>query len=551
MRTFRTLVPAAVLLALLATPAGAGALEDGRTHLAAKRWPEAAAAFEKALEPAPPSKDAAVGYAEAVVGGKIAASYEKASSALQAALKGAPEDRDLRLALARVFAARGETDERWHADVEAQYRRILKANPDDEDAVAGLGLMYLARADHKRGLETLDAYLEKNPNAGKALRAKGEILYDQAVVAFRDGGGQKLTPAAKELFEKAHAAFVAATAAGATSFDAWLKRGYTAQYLGKVDDAGVAYERAIDLDPTSVLPLKALEATFRPKWNEKIAALVRAHPNAAMAQYYYAHALLVQGKPADAEKALRRYQELALTSQGTHGLLAKILLEKGDEKGAAKAFEKALEENPNDLEVLAALQVPLVDRVREAVGDNAKLKSAVADYRKLLAMAPQNPGIRNDLGFLLREAFGPNGTKSSASRPRWILDESVKAYEEASALIGEWRDEYQGSIRYPARHANAQVLNDTGLMFQYYPEVQDLAKAEAYYRRAQEWTQHGYWDAYTNLLKILRESERWADALEYAEACAEGLRDESGEANATFRATARGDAEQIRKRLPK
>jgi tetratricopeptide (TPR) repeat protein len=553
MRRSRTLWVATGLVLLLAGRAFAGALEDGRAHLAAKRFPEAAAAFEKALAGSPSSKEALGGYAQAVVGGKLADRYVKAQESLQTALKKAPDDRDLRLALARVFSARADQDPRWHADVEQQYRLLHKANPEDEDAVAGLGLMYLARADHARGLEILEPLLAAKPASAKAQRVKGEILYDQAVLSF--GKSKSIAGETKDLFEKARAAFRASVEADPSSFDAWLKRAYSAQYLGQVDtgataEATEAYEKALGLDGESELPLKGLSKVVPgDAWLAKLAALSAAHPKSPAVGRWYAYALLQGDKLDEAEKVLRALIAAAPTAKGAQSLLAQVLTKKGDEAGAAKAYEAALRENPEDATAIAALEAPLIERFKEATGDPGKLKALHADYRRLLEAAPRNIWIRNNLGLGLRDAFGPNKQKSGPTHPRWVLDESVKAYEEASALIGEWQEGFERTIPYATRHAYAQVLNDTGLMFQYYPEVEDLAKAEAYYRRAQEWTQHGYWDAYGNLMKILVAKERWQDAVEYAEACAEGLKNESGESNETYRATAAGEAEKLRKRL--
>jgi hypothetical protein len=104
---------------------------------------------------------------------------------------------------------------------------------------------------------------------------------------------------------------------------------------------------------------------------------------------------------------------------------------------------------------------------------------------------------------------------------------------------------------YKDRHQMAQLLNDTGLMFQYHKPVEDLKKAEAYYRAAMEWSQNGYWDTYGNLMKVLEAQQRWQDAYDFALDCAEGLKNEDGSPNETHRATARGKATELEAKLPK
>ena len=542
---------AVLSLAVLSAAVSAGPIETGNAALAEKRWAAAADSFQEAVKATPGSKDALRGLARAVAEGRLADRYDSTQTALFSALK-AGEDRSLRVALARLFSARAEQDPRYHADVEEQYRRVLKADPADEDAVVGTALMYLARADHARGLETLAPLLAQKPGSAAGLRAKGEILYDQAVLSYQQA--RKVEGETKSLFEQAKAAFQASTAADPASFDAWLKLGYTAQYLslagGSAAEAGAAYEKALALDGESELPLKGLFAVYGREWNDRVAKLAAAHPDAPRVQFWLADALYKAGKPAEAEAAVRRH--LSLTKQkkdAGHVLLGQILTAKGDEAGAAKAFEEALKDNPDHPGAIEPLEVRAREALQRVADDPAKLKAGVAEYRSFLAKTPRYVFGRNNLGLILRDAFGQSGQRSGPSKPRWMLDESVKAYEEAAALIGEWRPEYERTYPYALRHAYAQVLNDTGLMYQYYPEVEDLAKAESYYRLAQEWSQHGYWDAYTNLMRILTEKERWADALEYAEACAEGLKNESGEPNDSQRATAAGQAEQLRKKV--
>jgi cytochrome c-type biogenesis protein CcmH/NrfG len=557
MRLLRTSLLPLACVAFLAATAAAGPLETGRTALAEKRWADAATAFDEALKATPGSKEALMGLTTAVAEGKLVDRYQPTQTALLAALKASPDDRDVRLSLAKLFSARAEQDNRFHADVEEQYRRLLKADPADEDAVVGTAQMYFARADHKRGLELLEGFLATKPTSARALRWKGEILYDQGVLAFRDAG--KLDERSKGFFEGARAAFAASAGADPTSFDAWLKRGYAAQYLGlepgaaaRTEEAGTSYEKALELDPESNLPLLGLFAVFGHSWKDKVEKLVAAHKDAPRLQYWYADALHKNGKTKEAEAAVRRYLSLTKGNRAEgNALLAQVLIAKGDDAGAMKAFEDALKENPDLPAALEALDLRGRDAVTQAGSDPAKLKAAVAQYRAFLAKAPRYVFGRNNLGFMLRDAFGPEGTKSGGSRPRWILDESVKAYEEAVALIPEWQDDFRGTYPFALRYAYANVLNDTGLMYHYYPEVEDLAKAEKYYRAAQDWSQHGYWDAYTNLMKILVAKERWADAVEYSEACAEGLKDESGQPNESQRATAAGKAEELRKRLGK
>ena len=195
----------------------------------------------------------------------------------------------------------------------------------------------------------------------------------------------------------------ASVEADPAAFDAWLKRGYAAQYLGLVDEAGAAYEKALALDGDSDLPLRGLFATYGGSWNEKVAKLAAAYKDAPRLQYWYADSLFKAGKTEEAEAAVRRHLAAAKRRDEGNALLGQILAAKGEEGGSAKAFEDALKENPDHAGALEALDVRGREAVTRVAADPAKLKEAVATYRAFLAKAPRYVFGRNNLGFMLRE----------------------------------------------------------------------------------------------------------------------------------------------------
>ncbi len=540
-----------LVLAALVAPAFAGGVEEGKRLAKDGRHADAAAAFREALKASPTNREAILGLARAAADGRLGGeAYGEVEGRLRGLFKD-KEDREARIALGYVFLAWIAEDERYRADADDQFRRLLRADPADDEAAVGLARMYYAGADYDNGLKTLDEVLAKKPGSGLALYWKGELLYDRATQAF--GRVKTVDDDVRGMFEKALGAYEASTKADPARFDAWMKTGYCAQYLAGVDPskqavAQAAYEKAIDLDGESQLPLKGLAALHRSKpeaWVEALTRLVKEKPKAPAVTYWWAYQLRSSGKTEEAEKAYRafaaasRFPALGWYEIGT------LLAEKGDAPGAKKAFERSLELDPKHVRAGAAvdaLVAALNGRAQEAVRDGVKAKALLRDYEALANLVPWSSGVRNDAGFFAREAF--NETKDPA-----ILQASVKWYVAASALIPELREDLVESTPYPTRHGWAQILNDTGLMFQYYDATRDLGKAEAYYRKAMEWTQHGYWDAYGNLMKILKAASRWQDAFDFATACADGIKKENGEPNESFRGTCRGEAEMLAKKL--
>jgi Flp pilus assembly protein TadD len=557
MRIRLPLVP--LVLAALVGVAAAGPLEDGKKALAAGKNAEAAQAFRKAVEASPSNREALLGLAKATFEGRLADLYEDVGGLLRDALKAKPDDRELRLALGHHYLAWMDVDDRYRADVQDQFGRLLEANPEDEDAVVGLARMYYAAAQPRQGLERIDAFLAKKPGSALALYWKGFLHYDDAEQAFKNGGSQ-WTPAVEDGFRKAHDAFAASTKADPTRYDAWLRLGYSSQYLSRVDPAktavaAAAYEKALDIDGDKDLAMKGLSALFSldaAKWIDTLVRLAKDHPKAPSVHFYLGYYLKNQrGREAEAEKALRTYVATAKYPAVGWLELGTLLAGKGDDAGARTAFEKAIEADPRGTVGAKAgfeLEKALLARVEGAQRDGAKAKQLVADWEALIAKAPDNlalaPTLHNNVAFFARDARKTANEKS-------LLAASVRHYEAASAMIPEWRADFEASYPYPLRHTYAQILNDTGLMYQYETEPKDFKKAEGFYRRAMDWSQHGYWDTYTNLVRILESESRWADAAEFASACAEGLKNPDGSANETNRATARADAARYEAKIPK
>lgn len=137
---------------------------------------------------------------------------------------------------------------------------------------------------------------------------------------------------------------------------------------------------------------------------------------------------------------------------------------------------------------------------------------AVAIYEELIALRPDDPYTRNNLGFILRdlvsretvkERGGIERLKPGATKQlRGWLDRCVSVYAEAVARI----DPAQDADLTPATAWNlAGIINDYGLIVHYFIEVQDAKLAEQQYLRALRMTDFGFKDTYTpNLHRLYR-----------------------------------------------
>ena len=216
----------------------------------------------------------------------------------------------------------------------------------------------------------------------------------------------------------------------------------------------------------------------------------------------------------------------------------------GDAKKAAAHFKKAVKANAGHVLAIEELEAPIrSDAMRKASSSVKNAKEVIAAYDELLALAPRSFNSLNNLGFILREAYVP---RQKSKDWQAIGEASRDAYVRASEIIGEYRDEYADTMSYQDRFARAQVVSDTGLMFQFHEALLDLEKAEMYYVRALEWSDDGYFDAFNNLSKMYTEQKRWQDLYDLAEGASEGLRNENGSERSDGRAMARGIMKKLK-----
>ncbi len=546
----------ATCVANFAASARAGALEDGKRLLDERRYAPAAEAYRKALKASPGSRDAMLGLAKTVAEGRLGEeAYQEAAGLLRDRLRAAADDRPARLALGEVYLAWVPIDNRYRADAQDQFLKCAQADPKDGDAAVGLARVYWIAGETVHALEVLDEYLGRFPESAIANHGKGAILYADASNTY---AAEKNFAAVKSLFERAAGAFEAATKADPKRRDSWLQFAYASQWLAGGDPAREAaateaYERAFALDLDDPAPLKGLAALLGKKppevWAKTFDRLAKAHPKSSAILLTHAEALKAAGKLDEAEAAYRSYVAVSKSPALAWAALGGLLEQKSDAAGWKKAYEKSLELDPDSwlAPSLAGKLLGAINAQAEAAFDDTQRSHKLLDeYKALAALLPKYKAVRNDGGFFCREAYAKSRKNDAV-----LLKGSVDLYVSCCELIPEYRDEFEMSIPYPERHTYGQFLNDTGLMFQYEPANLDLKKAEAYYRRAMEWTQYGYWDAFTNLEKILTAQGRWKEAYDWAAACADGIKKETGEPNETQRATAAGVRDRLEAKLPK
>lgn len=525
---------------LIAPLAYATPLDDARDAAAHDHWSEAADLYAHLVQAEPTSRDAVLGLAEAIVESKRWDLFTTVESPLQALHEAEREDAMIRLALGRLFEARAETvtdpleQKSLRSRAKAHYAGLVETEPDLERAAVGL-----ARVLHRSGecvdaIAALDRYVNLAPKrAARALYWKGRILYEVAKAKhLAEGGGYPLSQETGRLYARSQGASLSSAAADPASFDTWLHVAWASTVIGDRETAHQAYEKAYAIDPESPMPLKgiiSLLAHDPEAQAEAKAKLERLDPDKRQTRILEGYELLA----GEAWLELRTCAEAYLRDYGEDGdvvyWLGQVEEAGGEEQRALARYWRAVELDGSHMraaeEIDGRIRKDALKRVKESV---AEAQVLYGEYRRLLDVAKTNPYVRNNCGFALRE-----GWNAHKEDPAWkaILLLSARTYEEASRIIGPWRDELAESLPWATRYGYAQIVNDTGVVFHLFPPVKDLERAERYYVRALRYVDWGYLDAWTYLQKIYKEQNRWQDLHDLALRCAEGLASEAGAPN--------------------
>lgn len=214
-----------------------------------------------------------------------------------------------------------------YPQVEALCQQILRADPQQVEALAILGLLYCQVQQYDRAIAPYQQVIALQPDAADAHHnlglAHAELgQFEPAIAAYRRslelepdnpktlynlGNAYRLTGQ----LEEAIAAYQEALRLEPNYADALHNLGVTRQLQGQIPEAKACYERAIALKPDYPEALNSLGTALRleNRWTEAVAHLQRAialRPSYAEA---YSNLGLVLCDQADFQGALNAYQQ--------------------------------------------------------------------------------------------------------------------------------------------------------------------------------------------------------------------------------------------------
>ena len=346
------------------------------------------------------------------------------------ALRGIPNDDRT----SRVDIALGASLDQLHKykEAAAAYRAALEEEPDNPDAVKALGASLLADNQLAEALtvyndlaksETSDAQVQMkiseiqrrqghyedalvSLNKAKTLNTVGdnlELVFDEAVLYDALG---KYDQAASSLQG------VLATTTRPDGKYSEGERNNRATFLdrlgviyreqNKTPEAVAQYKLIIELGGDNVVRGYQGEVeSYRDahQWKEATAAAAQAAkalPTNRSVQLLYAFQLAITGQPEPGLALANAQLNGTPDDRETHVSIANINLQLHRSADAMAHLDKAaaLSTKPDELAYIALLRATVLDR-------DKKYDAAEIEYRKALAVDPNNATVLNDLGYML------------------------------------------------------------------------------------------------------------------------------------------------------
>lgn len=429
-----------------------------------------------------------------------------------------------------------------------------------------------AQAKRVEALAILNAVKDRAPTWAPALDGlEGRLLYDRGAAAALGADGRPTATALGDL-KRGHALMDSALTAplemgttkeGIESLIA--RRAWASHRVGDWETAepeyGALYDRGAQGRSLALRGLASLFAHDVERHEQGLAALAKAKgADGGDAWAALTTTRLKRNALGPALLAAQDYLAWAETpaSWTMHGRVLRAMRAWTEaEASYAKALALDASFRP------AAVEFELMARSLLA----ADAPRSVEMYEHLVRLRPDDPYVRNNLGFVLRDLVTPFTTMAPGNletikpdAPEHVLawlKRSVSVYAEAVALIPEEDD---GQREVVDDWNLAGIVNDYALMIHYFVDVQDAAKAEALYLRTLRMTDFGFKDTYAPNMQRLyafvlkgRELQWWRLAHQARDAVMKEQADGQGGfeivPDEAKRASARNDCERLRAQL--
>lgn len=316
--------------------------------------------------------------------------YSLAAEMLRRALEQQPGNSDLKHQLAQDLLFSDQTD-----DALKVYQDLVEEDPKDEGALLRISKIYQQKRDFAKAHEAADKAKELDPN-------NIEIEYNDVTLLASEGRNAEAVKALKGILD--------ATAKKSYNADERNNRISLLDGLGglyqKTEQYTLAadtYRQMGDLDPDSA-PRASAEVveTYRlakdfPKAEAEAEAAAKKYPNDRIVRSVHASLLADMGKTDQAVAETRKMLD-GKNDRDTYINLAQIYDKAKNYPEMAKMLDEAekLSTGNDDKEAVIFMRGAMYERMKNYT-------EAEAEFRKALAINPDNASALNYLGYMLAD----------------------------------------------------------------------------------------------------------------------------------------------------
>jgi protein O-GlcNAc transferase len=345
------------------------------------------------------------------------------------------------------------------------YREVLKEEPNDPDALHGLGMLAFQVGQHQIAEKFFKAVLRKQPNFAKTLFSLGNLRLAQS------------------LWSEAVEAYHQALAIQPDLAAAHNNLGYALEQQGKLDEALTCYQQALKLSCTYVEDYDNSEKGYQAQNKLNQALSVNLQGLSSNNFHYPEEVEADQGARGDEEELtspkLSLEKDDVVAQDSTRNLqhriinnLGNVLRQQGKLEEAIQSYQQALSLNPNYAQAH--------NNLGNIFQEQGKLEEALQSYQQALSLNPDFVQAHNNLGNALRQQGKLEEALQSYQQALKINPDFVQTHNNLSDIfrqqgkLEEAVQSYQQVIRLNPKDAHAKFgicMSQLPIVFSSFEEI--------------------------------------------------------------------------------
>jgi len=290
---------------------------------------------------------------------------------------------------------------------ESLYKKILRVQPDNIDALHNLGILCFQRRDYDSAIRHINRVIQHMPNnalaynnIGLALEGKGQR--DEAIVFYRKA--IHLDP---------------------TLPNAYYNLANILKDKGDIDLAIANYQKALQLDPGFAYAYNNLGIAYKLKGDideaiKHFKKTLSINPLLANTHYNLAWGVLQKGQLDEAIKCYRKALQLDPQYADAYRDLGVALQVRGERDAAIECYRKAIDLNLNRPDIFNNLGL--------ALQEEGQIEEAMSCFQKAIDLNPHFANAHNNLGNILKDLGKLDEAEATYKYVLRIIPEHIIAY---------------------------------------------------------------------------------------------------------------------------